>query len=972
MRAEETTARPIPDLPSLGLASTGRAPLPMVTVEGATHVVRFANPAFCRLLEKPMEQLAGKPFRELLPEEKECVTVLDRVFRTGMPERFTEQAATKPRTVMGSYLLWPVMEAEHPVGVIMQVIETPQFHEKILAMNEALLVQSIRQHEQAEAAEILNAKLRMEIADRQRAEEALRESEERYRSLFDAAPMAMFACDRSSVIHHYNLRAVELWGREPVCGVEQHCGSVRLWLPDGTLMPHDKSPIVEVLRTGIPARNVEVIVERPDGSRLPVLVNFSAQKNAQGEITGAITSFIDIAERQLTEWNLAFLASVSQDLVRCHSADEMTRDVAAKISTYLHLSHCAFIEINEAADEAVVSHDWHREVVPGIGGDYRISDFVTEELQKATRSGEALVVRDAAAAPGADLEKLSALNIASFVCVPIIADGLWRFALVVCHSATYDWREDEIALLSELARRIWTRLERARAEEALRETKARLQFALDSAQVGDWDLDLTNDTSQRSPRHDQAFGYKDPVAEWGFGRFIQHVHPGDREGVERRFREAVAQEKDWHFECRIIWADGSVHWIEGHGSIYRTPEGQPTRMLGIVFDITGRRMLEATLVARAEELAQADRSKDEFLAMLAHELRNPLAPLRNAAEILQSVDAHPNEHVQAQRIVARQVENMSRMIDDLLDVSRITEGKIELRREPVTLEAILTAVTSLGRSACAARGQEVTVSMPAEPVFLNGDATRLEQVFNNLLGNACKYSGDGSHIRVTAERTVGVEPAAVVVCVRDDGVGIAPELLPRVFELFVQGSRSLDRAHGGLGIGLTLVQRLVKLHGGNVEARSEGLGHGSEFIVRLPILREAPPPPPPPPPTGRETPRRILIVDDNTDAARSLAIVQSRRGHETRTAFTGPEAVTIAGQFLPEVVLLDIGLPGMDGFEVARRLRAMPPLAGAFLVAMSGYGSPEDRALGKAAGFDEYMVKPVDLALLRTWLRGRV
>ncbi len=396
------------------------------------------------------------------------------------------------------------------------------------------------------------------------------------------------------------------------------------------------------------------------------------------------------------------------------------------------------------------------------------------------------------------------------------------------------------------------------------------------------------------------------------------------------------------------------------------------RLLAISRDVTPRRALEETLAQRAAELGRADRSKDEFLAMLAHELRNPLAPLRNAAAILQTAEATVAERTQAQRIIGRQIENMSRMIDDLLDVSRITEGKIELRKQPVALEAILTAATSLVRSGCTVRHQELAVSMPSPPVFLNADATRLEQVFTNLLGNACKYSGDGCHISLSADRAVGVEPPEVIVRVRDDGAGIDPELLPRVFDLFVQETRSLDRAHGGLGIGLTLVSRLVKLHGGSVEAHSQGLGHGSEFIVHLPILRQAPPPPAPPPPVAQETARRILIVDDNTDSARSMAILQTRRGHVTRVAFTGPDALAVAAEFLPEVVLLDIGLPGMDGFEVARRLREMPAFAGTFLVAMTGYASSEDLHAAKQAGFDEHLVKPVDLEVLRDWLRTRI
>jgi CheY-like chemotaxis protein len=266
----------------------------------------------------------------------------------------------------------------------------------------------------------------------------------------------------------------------------------------------------------------------------------------------------------------------------------------------------------------------------------------------------------------------------------------------------------------------------------------------------------------------------------------------------------------------------------------------------------------------------------------------------------------------------------------------------------------------------------LTVSIPDEAIFLNADATRLEQVFSNLLGNACKYGGDGCHISLSAERGASKEPPEVIVHVRDDGVGIDPDLLPRVFDLFVQATRSLDRAHGGLGIGLTLVSRLVKLHGGSVEARSEGLGKGSEFIVRLPILSKAPPKPVLPAPLAPESPRRILIVDDNTDSVRSMEMLQTRRGHTVRTAFTGPEAVAVAAEFLPEVVLLDIGLPGLDGFEVARRVREMPALAGAFLVAMTGYASVEDRVAARQAGFDEHLVKPVDLNILREWLRDRV
>jgi PAS domain S-box-containing protein len=387
-------------------------------------------------------------------------------------------------------------------------------------------------------------------------------------------------------------------------------------------------------------------------------------------------------------------------------------------------------------------------------------------------------------------------------------------------------------------------------------------------------------------------------------------------------------------------------------------------------DITEETRLKDELLAKTRELEAADRRKDEFLAMLAHELRNPLAPLRNAAEILQIDDTGPHERAAAQRLIRRQIENMGRMIDDLLDVSRITEGKIALRKQTVALESILQSAANLVRLACTSQGQQLTVSLPPHPVYLNADPTRLEQVFGNLLGNASKYAGAGCHISVAAEMTP--DQREVLVRVADDGAGIDPVLLPRIFDLFVQSSRTLDRAHGGLGIGLTIVQRLVAMHQGSIQAHSDGLGRGTCFTIRLPVLESACLPPaaaaPSPSPSKGF---RMLIVDDNRDSAESMAMLQELSGHTTRTAHSGPDALRVAADFRPEVVLLDIGLPGMDGYEVARQLRKMPFLTHAFLVALTGYGTSEDRELANAAGFDEHLVKPADLDQLHRWLEDR-
>jgi signal transduction histidine kinase len=365
-------------------------------------------------------------------------------------------------------------------------------------------------------------------------------------------------------------------------------------------------------------------------------------------------------------------------------------------------------------------------------------------------------------------------------------------------------------------------------------------------------------------------------------------------------------------------------------------------------------------------LREADRRKDEFLAMLAHELRNPLAPILNAVQIIQlSSDRAARE--QARTMMERQLTHMVRLVDDLLDLSRITRGKIELRKERVELATVVQSAIETSRPLIEAAGHELTITLPPEPIHLEADLTRLAQVFSNLLNNAVKYTEPGGHIWVTAERHGG----EVVVKVGDTGRGMPAEMLPKIFGMFTQVDRSLERSHGGLGIGLTLVKRLVEMHGGSVQAFSEGLGHGSEFTVRLPLTQEGAPLAVvgPKPETPRKAPpRRILVVDDNTDAAESLAQVLRLNGHEVRTAYDGPTALDVARAQAPEVVLLVIGLPGMNGVEVAQRMRQSLGLTDALLVAVTGYGQDEDRRRSQEAGFSAHLVKPVNLDALEKLL----
>ena len=369
----------------------------------------------------------------------------------------------------------------------------------------------------------------------------------------------------------------------------------------------------------------------------------------------------------------------------------------------------------------------------------------------------------------------------------------------------------------------------------------------------------------------------------------------------------------------------------------------------------------------AEALKEADRRKDEFVAVLAHELRNPLAPIRNSLQILRLTSENDPPTERVREMMERQVNHMVRLVDDLLEVSRITSGKIELRKERVALSAIVDNAVETSQPLIDAFRHHLTIELPYEPVFVEGDPVRLAQVIGNLLNNAAKYSDESGQIWINAERRGDMAS----ITVRDSGLGIAPEVLPHVFNLFMQADRSPGRSQSGLGIGLTLVKTLVEMHGGTVEARSEGPGKGSEFVVRLPIANgDAAVDPPPPAEADDHSPlrRRVLVVDDNRDAADSLALLLQLLGAEVRVAYDGPEALRLAASYQPSAVFLDIGMRGMDGYEVARRIREDPELRGMTLVALTGWGQHDDRRRSRMAGFDHHLIKPADVSALESLL----
>jgi signal transduction histidine kinase len=394
----------------------------------------------------------------------------------------------------------------------------------------------------------------------------------------------------------------------------------------------------------------------------------------------------------------------------------------------------------------------------------------------------------------------------------------------------------------------------------------------------------------------------------------------------------------------------------------------------VVEDVTERVAYETELRERVAALREADRRKDEFLAMLAHELRNPLAPISNAAHLLGLVRSKEPMLQNARDMIARQVAHLVRLVDDLLDVSRVSRGKIQLQKMPLDLAAVVRQAVETSRPLLDARRHHLTVTLPPEPVRVEGDFVRLAQVVANLLNNAAKYTDEGGQIGLIVGKAVGGSETLgeALVRVRDNGRGIDPTALSSLFDMFYQADRNLDRSEGGLGIGLALVKSLAEMHGGKVEAYSPGRGLGSEFTVRLPLHRESPPSDPtgPAAPSPTVRPTRILVVDDNRDSAESMASLLRSDGHEVWTALDGKKAVEVTLRERPAVVLLDIGLPGLNGYQTCRSMREAG-LKETLVIAVTGYGQEEDRKLSQDACFDAHLVKPVDLWALRQILETR-
>ena len=759
----------------------------------------------------------------------------------------------------------------------------------------------------------------MSVEDDERHSE-LQRREAQLRFVLDQAPAAIAHCTRDQRFQFVNRRYAARFGLSP----EEIAGR-----PIAEVLGREAyeriSPYIDRVLNG---ERVEYELEVPF-SKLGVRVmhcEYAPERNAHGEIEGWVAVVSDVTERKKAEASLRESERRFTQFMQNLPGLSWIKDLEGR-----------YVYANDAAMTA----------------------FGTTSAALYGRTDEELFSTETAAAfRRNDAEALIKENGVQIIETLRHDDGLLHYSLV--HKFPILGSGDRPTHVGGVAIDVTERLQ---AEEEMRRTKERLELAQVAGRIGAFEWDVRTDDVEWSATEEELFGLPSGTFNRRFEGWVAAVHPDDRERAVSECMEAVAKRSELKTEFRIVRPDGDVRWISAQGRVYCDEAGEPVRMVGVNLDVTERKNSEAAL-------READRRKDEFLATLAHELRNPLAPIRNALQLIRHVGGDESIRRQASAMMERQIAQMVRLIDDLLDLSRITRNKLELRKEWVEFAVAVQSAVETARPMIDSFGHTFTVSLPSEPILLHADLTRLAQVFSNLLTNAAKYTDGGGGIALAAE----LEGNELVVRVSDDGVGIPSDMLPHVFDMFVQVDRSLEKSQGGLGIGLTLVKRLVELHGGRVEANSPGPGRGSEFIVRLPVLvsvvaenRR------PSSCNGRgegKLDARILIADDNEDSAESLAMLFQLRGADVRTVHDGLEAVETAESFQPDLVLLDIGMPKLNGYDAARRLRKQPWAGKATIVAMTGWGQPDDKRRAADAGFDHHLTKPIEPKLLDDVLMG--
>jgi len=812
----------------------------------------------------------------------------------------------------------------------------------------------------------LFGRAREEIGQRTRVENELRESERGSRALVESLPAALYTTDAEGRIQHFNQAAADLWGRRPVLGVDRFGGSAAIFTPAGESIARGESPLARTLRGQQVGDAVEIVTQRPDGALRHVLAHPRALRDEAGRIVGGLNMLVDITQRKAAEAELAFtkdqLALQVETLTRLHQlaldlggatdlANALQRIVETSVET--QGAHYGLVWVHDPTTDRLVVRASH-----GFDAEGRMLFHDVPAGPYGGSAGNAYatrkrwVIEDTETDPAFEPFRESARKVGfrSIHSTPIVTrSGALLGAISVHYRTPRSPLQREMQAADVCARHAADVIETYRNQEALRESERIYRAIGESIDYGVWTCDAKGAATYQSESFLRLVGMSQgEVAGAGWKAIM---HPDDLPRVSAAWAEALRLGSQFDCEYRVRRAQGGWQPILGRGVPVRNERGAIEAWAGINLDIARLKQVET-------ELRELDQRKNEFLATLAHELRNPLAPLRNGLEVLRLAGSDAATLDKARAMMERQLRQMVRLVDDLLDVSRVSRGKIELKREQIELASVLRNALETSQPLMAERRHDLVARIPDTPVLLNGDLTRLSQVFWNLLNNAAKYTEPGGEIVLD----VALGRDDVTVTVRDTGIGIPPDMLSRVFDIFTQVERSLEKAQGGLGIGLSIAKRLVEMHGGTIRARSEGHGHGSEFIVRLPARigarprRESEEPAVAP----SKVRHRILVADDNADSATTLSLMLEVLGNEVFVAHDGVEAVELARKHRPQAILLDIGMPRMNGYDACARIREQPWGREPLIVALTGWGQQEDKTRSKAAGFDRHLVKPVE------------
>lgn len=713
----------------------------------------------------------------------------------------------------------------------------------------------------------------------------------------------------------------------------------------------DLEPLIERALGGEPtwSEDMHLVTERngyPEDTWYTF--SYSPVRDESGGVGGMFCACTETTARVQTENRMRFLLEVEKKLRDLQNPATILAFAAESLGRHLRADRVGFFEV--VGDETLSFGEYWTNGVLAPLCDSGAATVIGPGYLSSFKAGQTLAVADTEQDPLAAGSILASIGVRSGLGAPIIRSGRLHGGLYVNHGSPRHWSGDEVSLVRGVADQAWEAAERARAQAALHESESGLQLLIDAMPVLISYIDSEHRYRFNNRTYELWFG---STREALRGRHMREVL-GDAayERVLPSVEQALAG-NPVHLEAELDYKGAGRRQVDVRYLPHRI-EGNVDGFIVVVEDITDRKRSERAL-------READRRKDEFLAMLAHELRNPLAPIRTAAQVLKLAKSSESHVLQTGEIIVRQVDHMTRIVDDLLDVSRVTQGLVRLARAPVDLREVIAAATEQCRPLIEGGRHRLTLTLPPEPLRVSGDQVRLVQVLGNLLGNAAKYSDPGTEIVIAVE----ARPDDAVLTVRDNGIGISPGLLPHVFDPFTQGDRAAARSQGGLGLGLALVRRLVEMHGGSVGAYSEGPGHGAQFVVRLPRLQESAAradarPSEAASPQNRDASLSIMVVDDNQDAADVLEVLLELEGHRVEVAYEAHGALERVRQEMPRVALLDIGLPGIDGYELAREIRKLAGNTPVTLIALTGYGQDDDRRRSREAGFDHHLVKPVD------------